>query len=223
MMCLDKKARTSIGKVTSRALRVGMATTVLAAGFLFSSISLAAVNVRAGADASATNPMGKTGFLGEPSIGYRGVIGWVHPSKRFFVGVNGGVWSQAFPVKEGGRSSSDVKCAGGGVVGHVYLGPVDWGTRPYLGLELGLAKLDLPKSAVASTRAELDSSYERTKVSATSFAPMLGLDTPLGKHVNLQVAFRYESTITNEPLAIGRFRVNNLTNVGFGFGLFYNF
>jgi len=168
------------------ALIAGIALPCVASG-------AAAARVRAGLDVSSTLPLGSTERIADPAFTGRVKAQWLSPNERLIIGVLGGRMSQPH------RATGDPTLTGtlvGGEVGWIF-GPKDWGTRPYLSLQVGYAGMGLEGGG-----AQFSPPSEQAKADGMFIIPEAGLAVALTPNFGLRFDFRYEYLRSFDQMSI---------------------
>jgi hypothetical protein len=189
--------------------------TAVAICALFSALwtGSAEARVRAAADVATTLPLGSTERNAQPAFTGLVKLQWISPYEKLIVGLVGGRQMQDF------RATSDPSLSAtlvGGEVAGIF-GPQDWGTRPYLGFQAGIASLTVTGDA------EFNRPSGKKTSSGFFVMPEAGLLVALTPSFGLRFDFRYSYIHSGNELAIGNVRTYASHSMGIGAGLMLTF
>jgi hypothetical protein len=187
---------------------------LLALGAVVLAAAPARAGVEVGAEGAAPITLGIRDKGDGPMFLGQAALRWRARDGRLLVGVTVGQQFQSFRYSDRyGASSSQLNIVVPGLSVQYRFTPPEWDAYPYLGLDVGYAHAMLAR-------------YDTELVVSGGFyvAPTAGVAVPLGKHVVLTAALRYQRIRTAEKLLINETaRTHYFGGLGLGGGLFLAF
>ncbi len=178
-----------------------------------------------GVEATAVMPFGTLAPVVDPSFGVRGAFTWPVWAHRLAVGVVAG-WEKQTGASTDVNSGS-LRLLTAAVRTQAILGSRNWGTVPFVGMDVGAAHVSMHTMVDMFSQSEEALAPSQIEVVKKSMGvlvtPECGLWSTLPHGISLRLSVYYQTVFTTKELPFGSLRTNAVTGAGLSAGVFYRF